>query len=330
MKKHYYTLYSLVIIFFLHTNTVYSDTCSSISAGSWDTPGIWDCGHTPGCGDTIYVNHLVQITANVNLDAPGCTTPTFIVITAGGDLNFNSGKKLVLYCGSGVTVQAGAQITSDAGGASENLKICGTTVWQGSWDADLDGPVVLGSGLPVELISFHACFNRNNVDISWATATGHNNDYFTVERSVDGIHFDPIIITDGAGNSSALIEYFEIDYQPLDGISYYRLVQTDYDGISAVSQPVAVRTNVDLAGNLTLFPNPTDGSFHLQISGFGDEEFVVVVRDLTGREHFSKVFVTSTDRHLEAIDPSNKLAAGTYIVTAASCNEFYSQKLVVK
>jgi hypothetical protein len=131
-------------------------------------------------------------------------------------------------------------------------------------------------------------------------------------------------------NSSSFIEYFEIDYHPLDGVSYYRLVQTDYDGISAASQPVAVRTYSHLAGELSLFPNPTDGSFHLQITGFGDEEFVVVVRDITGREHYSKVIVTSTDRHLEAIDPANKLAAGTYIVTASSRNEFYSQKLVVK
>lgn len=330
MKKHYFTLFSLIFIFLFQSNLVYSDTCSSVSAGSWDTPGIWDCGHTPGCGDTIYVNHVVEITANVNLDAPGCTTPTFIVITAGGDLNFNSGKKLVLYCGSGVTVQAGAQITSDAGGASENIKICDVTVWQGSWDPDLDGPVVLGSGLPVELVAFNAYYNGNQVDISWITASEQNNDYFTVERSADGIHFHTVIITDGAGNSSSMIEYFEIDYQPLNGVSYYRLVQTDYDGISAASQPVAVRTYSQLAGELSLFPNPTDGSFHLQITGFGDEEFLVVVRDISGREHYSKVFVTSTDRHLEAIDPANKLDAGTYIVTASSRNEFYSQKLVVK
>jgi hypothetical protein len=61
-----------------------------------------------------------------------------------------------------------------------------------------------------------------------------------------------------------------------------------------------------------------------------DEEILVVVRDMNGKEFFSKIFITSTDQHIEAMDLSGKLSTGVYIVTASSKNELYSQKLIVK
>lgn len=327
--KFHYTVSFLIVINLFFINHSKADICTSISAGAWNQFEIWDCGHVPACGDTIFIGHTVEVTTNLDYDPPGCNIPMYITVTAGGTLNFDSGKKLYLACGSGVTVEAGGQITSDGGGASENIKICDVTVWQAS-DGTVSGPSVLGSGLPIELLSFNAFYNGNSVDIVWTTATESNNDFFTVERSEDGIHFSPIIFTDGAGNSNIQIDYFETDFDPLTGTSYYRLKQTDFNGASDYSDIEVVKTYVQLSSELQLYPNPCDGSFHLQLNGFGDEEFVVVVRDLTGREFYSEVIVTSTDTHIEAIDINGKIMGGTYIITASSRNELYSQKLIVK
>lgn len=151
-----------------------------------------------------------------------------------------------------------------------------------------------------------------------------------VQKSSNGLVWEDIIQTNGAGNSNSIINYFEIDYNPYEGTNYYRIKQVDYDGRVSYSQIQVVKSYNELAGELNLYPNPCDGAFHLQLSAFGDEEYLIVVRDITGRESFSKVIITSTDNHIEAIDLSGKLAAGTYIVTASSRNEFYSQKLIVK
>ena len=40
-----------------------------------------------------------------------------------------------------------------------------------------------GLPLPIELLSFNANINNNNVDLKWITSTEINNDYFTIERS---------------------------------------------------------------------------------------------------------------------------------------------------
>ncbi|RMG79584.1 MAG: hypothetical protein D6707_07885, partial [Bacteroidetes bacterium] len=99
-------------------------------------------------------------------------------------------------------------------------------------------PITFGSGttnpsvnpLPIELISFSAIANELTVDIQWETATEINNHYFVIERSKDGKNWEEVIRTPGAGYSNKPISYFEKDYAPYHGISYYRLKQVDFDG----------------------------------------------------------------------------------------------------
>ncbi|HTF05179.1 MAG TPA: T9SS type A sorting domain-containing protein [Bacteroidia bacterium] len=84
--------------------------------------------------------------------------------------------------------------------------------------------------LPVELIYFSAVAEENYVKVSWETGTEINCDYFTIERAgADGI-FLPVGTMTGAGNSSQLVYYTNYDANPLKGVSYYRLKQTDFNG----------------------------------------------------------------------------------------------------
>ncbi len=116
--------------------------------------------------------------------------------------------------------------------------------------------------LPIELLYFTAKPNGEVVDLSWATATEKDNDFFTVERSRDGVRFDPVLRVPGAGTSTARIDYFEVDPRPLAGTSYYRLRQTDYDGTSTLSTVVAVQMPVR-ANDFKVYPNPAEGFFFL-------------------------------------------------------------------
>jgi len=84
--------------------------------------------------------------------------------------------------------------------------------------------------LPVDLIAFTGQSRARSIVLQWATATETNNDFFTIERSADGEHFTSIAYVKGRGFSSRVAHYHFTDYQPLTGISYYRLKQTDYDG----------------------------------------------------------------------------------------------------
>ena len=110
------------------------------------------------------------------------------------------------------------------------------------------------SPLPIDLLSFNAVVKDRIIEIYWQTASEHNNDFFTIERSKDGYYFEPILYKDGAGNSNSLISYSDKDLEPLEGISYYRLKQTDFDGAFDYSD-IRVVSN-DGNEQFLIYPNP--------------------------------------------------------------------------
>ncbi|MFT6970521.1 MAG: hypothetical protein ACJAXX_001087 [Roseivirga sp.] len=113
--------------------------------------------------------------------------------------------------------------------------------------------------LPIQLLSFTAKTNDASVQLNWGTANEINNDYFDIERSTDGICFNSVRKINGAGNSAQTIHYSTYDYWPLEGVSYYRLKQTDFDGESSCSDIKAVHFTDKNTVNLKISPNPSSG-----------------------------------------------------------------------
>jgi hypothetical protein len=185
--------------------------------------------------------------------------------------------------------------------------------------------------LPVELLSFNAVYNSGKVDLSWQTATETNNDYFTVERSLNAVNFENVLVVDGAGNSSTVIDYFEKDHSPYHGLSYYRLKQTDFNGDSHYSSVVPVNYVVGDDG-LSIYPNPVNGNetFYLSMKVSAEKPVLVVLRDIAGREFYSKIFITTENDQLIAVDPEKTIAPGVYLVVATSENRIFTKKLIVK
>ncbi|MGV3609913.1 MAG: T9SS type A sorting domain-containing protein [Fluviicola sp.] len=137
------------------------------------------------------------------------------------------------------------------------------------------------SVLPVELTAFRVSLEGKAVACEWWTETEFNNDYFTVERSLDGIHFEPIAYMKGAGNSTEHLRYKIYDYDPyLDVVSYYRLSQTDLNGQTRLHDMRSIKPKS--THELTIYPNPSNGT--LKISG--DHKTLLASRlfDTSGRE----------------------------------------------
>ena len=97
--------------------------------------------------------------------------------------------------------------------------------------------------LPIELFHFGATALDDRVRVEWSTASERNNDLFIVERSADGERFLAIGTVPGAGNSAMMRNYIFDDATPLQGTSYYRLRQVDFDGTGSLSNMVAVEWN---------------------------------------------------------------------------------------
>lgn len=133
-------------------------------------------------------------------------------------------------------------------------------------------PIALGSStlsnpLPVELVKFEAQPSDEMVRLNWLTASEHNNDFFEVERSIDGAEFKAIKKVKGAGTKEGESQYEAWDEQPIDGLSYYRLRQVDFDGKTTFSKLVMVRINLE--SEFSMWPNPASAGELVHLSKKG-------------------------------------------------------------
>jgi len=143
-----------------------------------------------------------------------------------------------------------------------------------------------GSALPIKLSYFQAKLIDKKVALNWSTENEINNDYFTVERSINSQDFSEIGRKNGAGNSSDKLYYSLLDENPLIGLSYYRLKQTDTDGKVSYSEVESVYFDKgDRAkNNSEIFPNPIeDGKIKIKLNDYSNQLIKIQITDLIGK-----------------------------------------------
>ncbi|MDF1676101.1 MAG: T9SS type A sorting domain-containing protein [Vicingaceae bacterium] len=327
----------IIVLFFIQTQVIAA--CVSVGSGDWDDPNTWVCNGVPGvpgCGDTITITagHTVTIRNQQNYSEPGCGTPMFVVVNGTLDFPVN-GPKLQLPCNSGFIINSGGSLSASApagGGSANFLEICGTVYWRKA-DGTQTGPISYGAPLPINLVYFDALVIEKTVLLTWVTASEINNDYFTIERSVDTKIWETVLIINGAGNSSQIIEYTETDFNPISGISYYRIKQTDFDGRFEYFNIVPVKYNTSIEEDeINIFPNPANqgGNISINHNFNSTDKVLVVLRDLQGKEFYSKVHIKINKDELIGVPIDYEIPKGIYFIVATSENKIHSKKLIIK
>src|ERR1051326_888140 len=167
------------------------------------------------------------------------------------------------------------------------------------------------SNLPIELTSFTASPLPDGNLLKWTTATETNNDYFTVERSADATNFTQIATEKGAGNSDHVLQYSASDDEPLNGMNYYRLRQTDYDGHFSFSDIIATENRNDRMIRLKIFPDPVSDILNVKIP-VAVQHVSARVCDASGRELLRQPDA-KTENGILAMD-IHLLSAGIYFL----------------
>jgi len=169
------------------------------------------------------------------------------------------------------------------------------------------------AALPIELIDFNTEFSNGNVILDWQTATEINNDYFTIERSTDAMIWEDLLTIQGAGNSTARIDYQAIDYHPLAGTSYYRLKQTDYDG-QFERFTIKSIINLEAENNLIkLFPNPARGVINIASKSISWDELSIYSSSGKNLTSLVSLLNHNNERNSFQID-INSLPKGVYFL----------------
>ncbi|OFY24925.1 MAG: hypothetical protein A2W98_03870 [Bacteroidetes bacterium GWF2_33_38] len=159
--------------------------------------------------------------------------------------------------------------------------------------------------LPIKLISFDVQLDNETVKIDWSTVSEMNNDFFTLEKSIDGIYFTEIEKISGAGNSNSQIYYSTFDLNPIVGTSFYRLKQTDFDGEFSISNVISIDYKKQFINEIKVFPNPFNQFLNVEISEIDNVEFSIF--NLLGNE-IIKTKITTQSTNFD----TNKFKNGTY------------------
>jgi hypothetical protein len=182
--------------------------------------------------------------------------------------------------------------------------------------------------LPVELLSFDANLKGNDVLVEWSTASEKNNDYFTVERSLDLEKVIEIGRVSSRGDSYDLQSYSLLDREPVKGaINYYRLRQTDKDGPSEiVSDFVPVR--VGLNSKFEIMYVKREGSVDVIFDYDSEAPVSYTLFDITGRVIESGNNIpTQQGLNMLQLNSSN-LSQGAYTIMIQNSTDLKTYKFV--
>jgi hypothetical protein len=185
------------------------------------------------------------------------------------------------------------------------------------------------SPLAITLASFSAKCNGSKVDIHWTTDAEFNSDYFTLERSRDGIIWDVVTTATATGSHNTATTYQATDIAASE--VYYRLKETDLDGKSEYHGPIVV--NCDNSSNeLIVYPNPNKGTFTVAVNtseAMGDA--AILVQDVTGKTVASQTVHVFSGTNTVYFENAN-LIRGTYIVSILGKEKstFTPVKLVIQ
>jgi hypothetical protein len=225
--------------------------------------------------------------------------------------------RLVTYTGGTTAAVVGTHALAGGTVSNPTAKRTALTVAQLSRDFRIATANSSATPLPLELISFTASAFDGGVNLQWVTSSELNNDFFTVQRSANGEKFEDILEVGGSGTTNQRNNYEIIDPYPLSGRSYYRLVQTDFDGRYSNLSVASVVIESIREAKLSLYPNPAvNKQFNIELNGLAPDNLVSVkIMNAVGVVVFNGTYKTGSTGLLSApMDLSNQ-PGGMYIVS---------------
>ncbi|MHA4845974.1 hypothetical protein ACX0G7_17490 [Flavitalea antarctica] len=305
MKKLYFTLLLLISSATIFSQTYYQYTAQK--NGNWNDLTVWAMAiRTDGVPKTkviIPASYAVTVDNGVNSFGLGVADINIIgslTMVNNTNINLASGSTIELF-GSGSIV---------GGNATQLITLGGVIKYNGSKDHTKTGGWLANSTtgvspsgfvstlvLPVKMLSFNITRDINGTRLKWVTASEVSNDYFSVERSADGLAWIAIGTVKGASSSTTSNTYSFIDKNDNAATTYYRLKQVDnrgsfsYSGIRKISTGVENTTKVYLLNNI----------IRVELANASDEKTVVTVMQAGGsvlaRRSFSDAKTISLDLH---------------------------------
>lgn len=176
--------------------------------------------------------------------------------------------------------------------------------------------------LPVGYSSWDIVRIDQQVQLNWSTEFETNNEKFYVQRSSNGQVWETIGAVNGKGDADQENTYSFTDKHPLETVSYYRLMQVDFDGTTSYTSVLSVPGITE--NNVKIYPNPAIGSFTIKTNGSKIDE--IILTDLVGKTY--SVDYTLQDNRM--VVNCDDYASGSYMLTVFTNGVKITERIVVQ
>jgi hypothetical protein len=210
---------------------------------------------------------------------------------------------------------AAAAVPAHLSNHDDHLGPCGTTPCTGAANQ--------------HLLIFNANLNEEMaVKLTWVNRFQSHSDRFLIEKSADGVLFEPLVEREASGPEDKLKSYLEYDFNPVRGDNYYRLKLTRQDGIVEYSQIEKIHFNP--SSGFEVYPNPAGWHVNIFMENFiGKEDVDLVISDRLGRA-LHRRHLPLVENKIFKIDLGQpSIPAGLYLVSVVYRGLAVSKTLAV-
>jgi hypothetical protein len=171
--------------------------------------------------------------------------------------------------------------------------------------------------LPVNLLSFAAQRNNNDIRLKWQTASETNNNYFELQRSIDGRTFTPVTQVPGInGNDVKNYEWNDAGAALLNASKvFYRLKIVSQSGSAEFSNTIIVYLNKGAVLITNVTPNPFTDKFDLGLNMPVAGPFTLKIMDMNGAVLLKKIMYAAKGFSTQPITGLEKISAGIYFLS---------------
>lgn len=242
---------------------------------------------------------------------------------------------------------AQSEVSADIIGLESELVAQRYNSGDGNWDEPISDQVVDGASntvfvsgitqfspwtlvkssliLPIELLTFEAKCNNENILINWSTLKETNNDRFVLQKSKDLEGWIDFAEVFGYGSNTwnETIQYeYRLDQLEYDGFAYYRLKQIDLDGEEELFDVSHCECKT-LQSPFSIAPNPNNGSFIIGLKEMKASQILIL--DVLGN-----IVLDLQDDLSDVVDLSLSLKPGIYDVHVLSQDIHEHQSMVIQ
>jgi hypothetical protein len=171
-----------------------------------------------------------------------------------------------------------------------------------------------GAPLPVTLLEFKGQQQNTTINLSWKTSHEENFNRFEVQKSRNGVTFEPAGLVFPWENANH-IDYVFSDKNVSPGNNYYRLKMIDNDASYKYSNILVFSVQQTAGVKVVIAPNPVVDKICVQLTGLSENAYRLELTNVTGQKFVEKTINITRYSQTEYLMRTASMTPGIYFLT---------------